>query len=623
MQPLFANPAGFWMLLGIPAILAIHFLQQRARPARTSTWFLIEQLAPDSARGRTWDRLRASRTLWLQLLAVLVAAWVLGEPRWVSAESAQTVVTVLDASASMDAFRAEAIAAADREMRLSESFAARTTWVVMSTDPRSPPLYRGTSREAATATLARWQPDLGQHDPGPALRLARGLAGPAGRTLFVTDTRAKVPPGQRAAGVGRPIENVGFAGASVLRDETGGHTWRALVKNHSATRQQRAWHLEVGAAASAVHALDLAPGEMTEISARLPDGTDAATVVLSSDAFAADDRLPLVRPAPKPLAVQVDGEDAAAQFLRRLAANVDGVAVTGPGGAKLPRPTRFRMAGLTPDELAQEAHAGVFWPVGQQRERAPLSTDPVTPERDPLVAGLNWQGWFGTGPHGFAAAPRDVPLLWQGRWPLVFVRPAAAPAANAKAPMPAGRKLLLAFDWEMSNASRLPATVLLVQRFLEAARDAQPAPYSGNFDCNAPVPLSGVPADGVLTLAWQPADGGAPESRAIAPAERGSARAPGRAAFFTIAREGETVVRGAAQFADPRVGDFREAERFFVSLPGERQAAVERNTRGDPFVPLWLLALAALMAGSWWTRVGMGGQPDSLETGGPTARAPT
>src|SRR6185503_10440225 len=151
MMPLFANPAGLWALLGLPAILAIHFLQQRARVARTSTWFLIEKLAPDSARGRTWDRLRSSRTLWLQLLAVLLAAWVLGDPRWIRAESAQTVVIVLDASASMDAFLVPAIAAAEREMSLAEGLAARTTWVIMTTNPRQPALYRGPAREAAAA----------------------------------------------------------------------------------------------------------------------------------------------------------------------------------------------------------------------------------------------------------------------------------------------------------------------------------------------------------------------------------------------------------------------------------------------------------------------------------------
>src|SRR5262245_31835953 len=163
MLPIFANPVGLWVLLGIPAILAIHFLQQRARVVQTSTWFLIEKLAPDSARGRTWDRLLSSRTLWLQLLAVAVAAWVLGDPRWVRAESGQTVVVGLDASASMDAFRAGATAAVERELSLAEGLAARTTWMIMTTNPRQPPLYRGADRGAALAAVAGWQPELGQH----------------------------------------------------------------------------------------------------------------------------------------------------------------------------------------------------------------------------------------------------------------------------------------------------------------------------------------------------------------------------------------------------------------------------------------------------------------------------
>ncbi|MBC7367218.1 MAG: BatA domain-containing protein, partial [Undibacterium sp.] len=140
MLPLFANPAALWALLGVPAILAIHFLQQRSRAVVTSTWFLIEQLAPDSTRGRTLERLRTSRQLWLQLLAVLMAAWLLAEPRWILAESAQTVVIVLDASSAMEAFRAPAVAAAEKEIGATAGLAARTTWVVMTTDSRQPPL---------------------------------------------------------------------------------------------------------------------------------------------------------------------------------------------------------------------------------------------------------------------------------------------------------------------------------------------------------------------------------------------------------------------------------------------------------------------------------------------------
>lgn len=597
MMPLFANPAGLWALLGVPVILAIHFLQQRARVARTSTWFLIEKLAPDSAKGRTWDRIRASRQLWLQLAAAIVAAWVLAEPRWVRAESAQTVVLVLDSSASMDAFRGPALAAAEREMDLAAGLAARTTWVILPTNPRLPVIYRGEDRLAATAALDRWQPDSGQHDLTPALRLAHGLAGAAGRTLLITDRREKIPPDQRAAGVGQPIENVGFAGATVARTENG-VVWRALVKNHATVPQSRAWHFEAGGGKSALQSLELAPGAISEISATFPDGVDEAMVVLAADAFGADDRLPLVRPAPKPLTVSVEGDDEAATFFRKLAATVEGVTIVGPD-----QPATLRLGRRSAAALASEPRGGIFWAPADERQQAPLATEPVTPERDELVAALNWQGWLGTGPHGYTLQPGDAALLWQGRFPLVLVRP--PPPEIAQLAIPA-RKLLFAFDWSTSNAARLPATVLLVRRFLEAERDAQRLPYTASFDTNSPIPLGGVPAEAALTLAFRPANGAPAETRAIPATERTDVRTPGRTGFFTLHQGEQLIVRGAAQFADTRQGDFRAAERFFIEVRGERETAIERNTRPDPFAPAWLLVLVALLLGSWWAKLSAG-----------------
>lgn len=529
-MPIFGNAIGFWALLAVPALLAIHFLQQRARLARTSTWFLIEKLAPDSARGRTWDRLRTSRTLWLQLLAALLATWVLVEPRWLRAESAQTVVVVLDASASLSAFRGPATAAAEREMSAANGLAVHTTWVVMTTNPRQPPLYRGPEENAARAALRRWQPELGRHDPAPALRLARGLAGAAGRTLFITDSRGSVPPAQRAVGVGQPLENVGFAGATISR-EGEGLAWRALLKNHSDTPQRRTWQVAVAGRETAPQSIALAPAALVEISGALPADAAQATVVLSADAFADDDRLPIMRPAAKPLRVAIAGEDEAADFFRRVAAAVDGVTDARGGEAML------RLARASADEIARESRGGIFWAPADQRAQAPLLHEPVTAERHPLVSDLNWQGWFGTGAHGYVAAPGDEKLLWHGRWPVVFVR----------SPRPGARQLLLAFDWATSNAARLPATVLLARRFLEQERDAQRAPYAGNFDCAAPVAIAGWPLDGREAFTWefQPADGSPVETRSLAPAEVAGLRAPGaRGIFRRAARCGS---RGAGR----------------------------------------------------------------------------
>jgi hypothetical protein len=67
-----------------------------------------------------------------------------------------------------------------------------------------------------------------------------------------------------------------------------------------------------------------------------------------------------------------------------------------------------------------------------------------------------------------------------------------------------------------------------------------------------------------------------------------------------VRRGEEVLVRGAAQWADPRQGDFRRAETFFQDNPTQRQAALEWLTRPDPLATLWLLAAAACALGSWW-----------------------
>ena len=56
----FGNPLGFLALLGIPAVLAIHFLQRRSRQAVVSTLFLLQQLQRESEGGSRFERLRPS-----------------------------------------------------------------------------------------------------------------------------------------------------------------------------------------------------------------------------------------------------------------------------------------------------------------------------------------------------------------------------------------------------------------------------------------------------------------------------------------------------------------------------------------------------------------------------------
>jgi hypothetical protein len=585
MLPEFANPAGWWALLGVPAILAIHYFQQRSRTLTVSTLFLLEPLAPESRGGRTWDRLRPSRAMWLQLLAVLLATWVLVEPRWIRGESAQTVAIVLDSSASMAAFRPEAEKAVAGLLAARDGRAARTEWLLMSSNPRQPPFYRGTSRAAALAALEAWRPALGTHDPTPALRLAHSLAGANGLTWFVTDSRAQVPDAQPAIGVGRPLANVGFAGASIRRED-GAMVWHAFVQNHTDTAQSRRWWVEAGGARTPPQTAELAAGGLLELTGRMPDGVDRAVVALEPDEFAADDRLPLVRPVGKPLPVSVELDGDAAVFFRRVLATVDGVTFA-PG-----TPPRLRVLRLAPDQPRPAVAAVILQRAAEIADRARVLRAPVVVERLPLLADLNWQGWLGSGPGNFSRQPADQVLLWQNEQPLAWLT--ADPAEV--------RSLVLNFDWDVSNATRLPAAVLLVRRQVESVRDAQAGEYAANFDTLSAVPLAPVDVAGerAAVVEFEPAAEGKSSARPVPAAELAILRAPEAAGFFIVRRGDRVLVRGATHFADPRQADFRAAETFVTSPPPEAVALFRRNTRADPFTLLWLGLIGLCLLGSWW-----------------------
>ena len=76
----FANPWGLLALAAIPAIVAIHFLQEQSRRVRASTLFLLERAAPMPAGGIRLERFRNSLPFWMQVLAAAALAWLLADP---------------------------------------------------------------------------------------------------------------------------------------------------------------------------------------------------------------------------------------------------------------------------------------------------------------------------------------------------------------------------------------------------------------------------------------------------------------------------------------------------------------------------------------------------------------
>lgn len=545
----FGNPLGFLALLGVPTVLAIHLLQRESRQVITSTLFLLEALAPVSAQGRRLERLRNSLPLWMQLLAVLLLTWLLVSPRWLRRDSSQRVVVVLDSSVSMLAFHDELARALPGRLHLLESAAARTDWRLIETDQARPTLYAGPALRDLLAAATAWTPHLGSHDFGPALNAANSLVGGAGVAVFVTDRPTDLPQGVKLLAVGRPLDNCGWAGVSV-----DGETWHALLKNYSGARQTRTWRVD----ASAETAITLEPDQMRTLSGSFPPGQDRCELALNADDFPLDDHLPIIRPQAKRLTLSVQTGGPFDEFLKRFAGSIPQAdPVAGKGDVRL---AAFSPAG---------GHGILF--ATQEKERPDYLAGDIVAENNPLTSGLTWNGLICKQADSIPAREGDQTLLWAGERSLVFLRGGWA-----------DRSLIVNFDVRQSNADRLPAFIVLLNRFLESVRAEKVAPERLNVETNQP-----------LVIASDPSKSPPRSSNGDSPL-----RAPAAPEFFAVTQGEHPLLTAAAYFSDAREADFRDAAAA-DTLAGEPAKLVEHNSQQDVLWPVFAMLLGGACLVNW------------------------
>ncbi len=75
-------------------------------------------------------------------------------------------------------------------------------------------------------------------------------------------------------------------------------------------------------------------------------------------------------------------------------------------------------------------------------------------------------------------------------------------------------------------------------------------------------------------------------------------RVPILPGFFSVTQGGETLLSGAAQFADARESDFSTAATL-DTLADHRVKLVELHTRADALTPLWLILIGFLLVLYW------------------------
>lgn len=570
----FANPAALWALLGIPALVLIHFLQSRSAPREISTLFLLESLKEEEQKGAVISYFRNSAQFWLQVLAVLWLALLLAQPRWLRRESVQTVAVVLDDSLSMQAFRDAALPEIAQALQQVRAGAAQTEWLLLRSDSLAPPLYQGRELSPLLDAIAAWRPWLNPHDAAPALRRARDRIGPAGLLIWVTAHPPAAPPADALVlGIGHPLPNVSLTGIRVTGGETEADPlrWTATVLNHSGQAATRQLTVEaVGMGQLPPQEIQLAPQGMLTLRGQLPPGARRGILHLDGDALAADNQLPFVAETPKSLQVRTDADHAWAQ---RVLALLPGVRLD-PEAAQV----WTRVQGAPPPDRSgvMIVESGIEGPFGE-----------ILVESHPLTQGLNWQGFLGRPQEGLALAAGDQPLVWMGALPLVVLRET-----------PAARQLLLAFTPETTNAERLPGVVLTLTRFWERVREQQVAFAARQLETHQRLTVAAAPEGGPLRFRFAPLQG---EPQTWTRPVGVLLQAPPEPGFLEI-WQGETrLLEAAVSLGDATAGNLQAAAA--QALPRRLLAQAQEIHRvGEAWTPLWFALLLGTVLASWWVK---------------------
>ncbi len=632
-----ANPWGLAALAAVPLLVAIHSLRQRSRRVVTSTLFLLEHAGPLPTGGIRLERFRQAVPFWMQIIASLALTWLLVEPRFIRADSRQTVAVVLDSSASMAAFREPTVAALERVLKRLGAVAGHTDWHLLETGSRRPPLHAGDDLAGLLGALPRWQPTLGTHDPTAAIAVAQALA-PAdrGAVILVTDRDIAVPSGVALLSVGTPIDNTGFVGADVSLGEPGADLaagersprWRTIVANRGELPSRRRLSILIGPATGLPAAplqepfdLELAPGETRTLTGAWPAGAERVLLEITRDRFPLDDRMALARPVPRRVRVAIRAGTPGGELLgRMLAAASDVEIVADADSADLvvePFGTEGTGAAVQVAAAALEADAETESEDGaestaQEVDGAPpppppmrLDPAPLSVEDHPLVRDLAWNGFL-SGPAGpIDLADGDEPLVWKGARPLVLLRHRIAESGTV------GEVLLINADLDGSTAARTPALVVLLERFVERVRGRIERPWADTFQAEEEIPMPPL----VATLVVEPLAGPASASPATPPprSQPFRGRAPADAGFFTVAPRAsdappQPLLQGATQQADPRESDFRTAGPA-DTVDAVRFELARRQSVADPFLPGWLALVAAALLAAWGWRQASRGAP--------------
>ena len=568
MNVVLLSPAGLWALLGIPVVLLIHFIQQRYKRETISTLFLLGEQTEALAVTRRIDWIRNSRQLWLQLLAVVLIALLLSQPRIPRQNSTQRVVVVLDSSFSMLASRGDLINGLEQISNKLEKKSTATNWVLLETVRGSEVLYEGTDREEFLRALAGWVPSIGEHPVESRLEEIERLYGRSGQLVFVSDHVQDTPPSYSRLGFGTQIRNWGISGFYINKDE-GRAEFKGVIKNYSEKPGVRRWQIASAGDVILEGIARLEPGSFTTISAALPSMRQRYIASVENDEFTLDDTIPFVVPQKREIHA----------YLQRgpLSPRLRKVLKSLPAVKRVSRREEADVSlEMFRDSLGDSKSPTISF---YKSEEEPVRTNYLTPERRSITEGLRWGGLWVSNLYTAEPDPDDYVLVWAGSHPAIYLRGG-------------DRHLVINFDVSTSNALQHPAFILLLHRFLERNRSSARGFASANLELSQSLRsyFSEKNAEDLL-VRHETFSGEVLDLEKLF-------RAPSTPGFLTIKEGADKTFEGAVYFGAGSESDFRENSRF--QLDPESTKANQRSELTLVSVETFLfLSLILILLLSW------------------------
>ncbi|WP_411825287.1 vWA domain-containing protein [Luteolibacter sp. AS25] len=587
---MFANPLGLLALLGLPIVLAIHFLQRKSITIPVSTLFLLERTQREATSGRRFERLLPSIPLWMQLLAVLLLAWFLAEPRFQKENSVQRVAIVLDTSASMSVFKGDAIATLRDKIPALQGSASSMEITLLPSTPGADRIYSGASTEEMLDALENFPLSAGLSDPSYALRLARSIVSKDGAVIYLTDTpKEHLPYESQLISVGKSTDNVGFTGIS-FEEKGGTLIWQALIRNYGDAPVTRSWSLVTSEGGTRPKEFEIAPKSFVTIQAAFPrTGTDVR-VTLTEDDFPLDDTLPIIAPKPKELNLFTATSPAFRGLTERLLRSLQSTRPSNDAAS-----SDLIISSYDPlDPSVPDTNSILF--VEDPTSVGKYLKGGILAEADPLMDGINWQALLVRETLELPRLPEDRVLLWQEKRPLIFLREKSG-----------NQTLCFNFDLRLSNATSQPAFIVLLHRFAESIRLRKIAPQALNLETGQAIRIATNPESPVIAIATDPSGKKIPSPP--------SGRAPQIPGFLTISQQEPSLLKlgaivpasdeerplltAAVHFADTREADLTGCAPSDLQIISSG-STLKKHTSADPLARLWVLLLSIGLLIAWY-----------------------